>query len=95
MSGNRIGGLKAKKTIKKNFGENFYKRIGRTGGLKSRNGGFAHDHEMARRAGMVSGELSRKGLKFIKQDDDKRTYVSNTTGKKVYYLKIDGQWVKQ
>jgi hypothetical protein len=41
VSGIRIGGLKAAKTNKEKYGEDFYKNIGRKGGSKSRNGGFA------------------------------------------------------
>lgn len=40
MSGRPEGGLKAAKTIRQNFGENFWKEIGAKGGKKSRNGGF-------------------------------------------------------
>jgi len=41
MSGVREGGLKAAKTNKEKYGEDFYKNIGRMGGSKSRTGGFA------------------------------------------------------
>lgn len=41
MAGNRTGGLKAAATIKKLKGQDFYKNIGRLGGTRSTNGGFA------------------------------------------------------
>jgi hypothetical protein len=41
MSGVREGGLKAAKTNKEKYGEDFYKNIGRMGGQKSKGGGFA------------------------------------------------------
>lgn len=43
MSGTRLGGQRAVKTIKKRFGEDFYREIGRTGGRNSHSGGFASD----------------------------------------------------
>ncbi len=47
----RAGGLKAAATNKERHGEDFYKRIGRKGGKAGKTGGFAADHELAKRAG--------------------------------------------
>ena len=60
MSGVRAGGLKAAKTNKERHGADFYVKIGRAGGLKSRGGGFASSHERAVRAGRKGGKASRK-----------------------------------
>jgi len=60
MPATREGGLKAAITNKAKYGEDFYKRIGATGGAKSRGGGFAYDHELARLAGRLGGLKSRK-----------------------------------
>ena len=55
--GTKIGGLKAAKTNKKKYGKDFYKEIGRKGGLKSRGGGFASmTTEQVRAAGSKGGK---------------------------------------
>lgn len=63
--GTREGGLKAAKVNKKKHGKNFYRDIGKLGGLKSRDGGFASDlvgedgltgRERARIAGSKGGK---------------------------------------
>ena len=61
MAGNRVGGLKAGVTNKQKYGEDFYRRIGATGGKKSRGGGFAQDSDLARLAGRLGGLKSRRG----------------------------------
>lgn len=60
MAGTKRGGFKAGATNKMRYGENFYRVIGRIGGLKSRGGGFAADPESARRAGRIGGSISRR-----------------------------------
>lgn len=61
MSGTVDGGLKAAETNRKKYGPEFYKNIGRAGGLKSRGGGFASSHEKAVEAGKKGGSISRGG----------------------------------
>lgn len=61
MSGVREGGLKAVQTSKKRYGEDFYVKIGKLGGSKSRGGGFASNIELAREAGRKGGSASRRG----------------------------------
>jgi general stress protein YciG len=61
MSGVREGGLKAVQTNKKKYGEDFYVKIGKLGGIKSRGGGFASNIELAREAGRKGGSASRRG----------------------------------
>lgn len=70
MASNREGGLKAAKTNKAKYGDDFYKRIGATGGKISRVGGFAHDPEMARLAGRLGGLNSRKDTTINALDVD-------------------------
>lgn len=41
MAGSVEGGLKARETIKKRHGADFYNRLGRVGGKISKTGGFA------------------------------------------------------
>lgn len=71
MAGTKAGGMKAAVTNKERYGEGFYARIGRKGGLNSHTGGFASDvigddgltgKERARIAGRKGGLISRKGL---------------------------------
>lgn len=61
MPATRAGGIKAAVTIKQKYGDEFYKNIGRQGGLKSRNGGFAAaTPEQVREWGRKGGLKSRK-----------------------------------
>ena len=70
MSGTVKGGKKASITNKQKHGEDFYKRIGRKGGKKSCNGGFASSKvgldgltglERAKLAGRIGGLRSKRG----------------------------------
>lgn len=64
MSGNRTGGLKTAKAIKKHFGEDYYRIIGRRGGKNGHTGGFFANRELARTAGAKGGRISRRsGIK--------------------------------
>lgn len=69
MSGTVTGGLKTYETNKKKYGSDYYRRIGKLGGMKSRGGGFASNivgedgltgPERARLAGAKGGKISRK-----------------------------------
>lgn len=60
MAGTVEGGLKARETVLKTQGEDFYKRIGAIGGRNGTTGGFAADRELARRAGAIGGAISRR-----------------------------------
>ena len=62
MSGTLEGGRKARDANYKRFGKDFYRNIGRKGGLKT--GvikGFAANPELARKAGAIGGRKSRRG----------------------------------
>lgn len=70
MAGTKIGGQKAATTNKAKHGPDFYSRIGRMGGAKSTNGGFASEKigrdgltgiERAKVAGRKGGHLSKRG----------------------------------
>lgn len=69
MSGTVEGGIKTTETNKKKYGADYYRNIGKLGGLKSRGGGFASNKvgedgltglERARIAGAKGGKISRK-----------------------------------
>lgn len=62
MSGSREGGLKAKQTILARD-KDFYKRIGRLGGMAEATEpkGFACNPERARIAGAKGGRISKRG----------------------------------
>lgn len=61
MAGTKLGGIKAKETNKKKYGDDFYKKIGAMGGKLGKTGGFYADRELARTAGAKGGSRSRKG----------------------------------
>lgn len=60
MSGTSDGGLKAAATNKERYGEDFYKRLGKSGGQSSFGGGFATDRNLAREAGRKGGKAPRR-----------------------------------
>lgn len=62
MVGTRAGALKAKKTILSKS-PNFYKNIGKLGGMVHCAKGFALDKDRASRAGRLGGSISKRGKK--------------------------------
>lgn len=60
MAGTKLGGLHARDTVYKKYGPDFYKTIGRKGGLLGRTGGFAANPELARIAGKKGGHKSKR-----------------------------------
>lgn len=63
MSGTSEGGRLAAKKNKQKHGPDFYARIGRLGGQRSRTGGFAAGKEGRKRAryyGAIGGSISRR-----------------------------------
>lgn len=69
MAGTYKGGVKASRTNRERYGDDYYFHLGRLGGLKSRNGGFASElvgpdgltgPDRARIAGKKGGEKSRR-----------------------------------
>lgn len=61
MSGTRIGGRKAAITNKQRYKDDFYRQIGRKGGVVSRGGGFT-DPEFASAMGKIGGATGRRGV---------------------------------
>lgn len=51
------------KTLKEKYGEDFFARIGREGGKKSRGGGFAANRQLASEAGRKGGMKSKRTKK--------------------------------
>lgn len=79
MVGTLKGGLKAAKTNKELYGEDFYAKIGKRGGKISRTGGFASTKvgadgltgiERARVAGAKGGRISKRGSKNTEDEDE-------------------------
>lgn len=62
MSGTKVGGKQAAATNKLRYGADFYRTIGKLGGLqtKSTPAGFAADRERAKWAGRKGGLKSRR-----------------------------------
>lgn len=79
MGGTIAGGIKARATNYKKYGKDFYREIGRKGGSRSTNGGFASqkvgkDGLTGQQRAQIAGK--KGGLK------SKRTGVRNGEGKK-------------
>lgn len=77
------GGLKAAQTNKERYGEDFYRKAGRLGGLKSRAGGFAARPELARTMGSRGGSRSKKGWKLTGNDGHRLYYINMATGEEM------------
>lgn len=69
MSGTKEGGIKAARTNREKYGDNFYADIGAKGGRNGHTGGFAANRELARSAGAIGGRKSKRGKK-IKLDEE-------------------------
>lgn len=63
MAGTREGGLKAAKTNKEKYGDDFYVINGRKGGQNGHTGGFYSNRVLARVAGAKGGHKSKRGSK--------------------------------
>lgn len=61
MSGTHIGGVRTAKTNKEKYGSDYYKSIGRRGGMASDKGGFKSRPDLAKIAGAKGGKNSRRG----------------------------------
>lgn len=64
MSGTKAGGLKAAKTNKKRYGKDFYKNNGAKGGKATGLKGFALNRELAKKAGVKGGAMSKRSGKI-------------------------------
>lgn len=65
MSGTRAGGLKARETNLKKYGNDFYNRIGSKGGKIGHTGGFFGKPALAKIAGAKGGRKSRRDGTYI------------------------------
>ena len=65
MAGTQAGGKSAAQTNIKRYGSEFYREIGRKGGLKGTTGGFWADRELAKRAGRIGGLKSKRTKKDV------------------------------
>ena len=63
MSGTRSGGLEAAKTNKAKYGDDFYSRIGATGGRNGHTGGFAYG-DNGKKFGRAGGYMSRRSRRI-------------------------------
>lgn len=89
MGGTRSGGVKAAQTNKKYYGDDFYRRIGKTGGKNGHTGGFyAMTPEKRAEAGRKGGTISRKPKKPI-------YYVVDLQGHENVKELIESQWNKK
>lgn len=86
MPGTVSGGKLAEKTNKKRYGEDFYQKIGKLGGAKSRGGGFAYDREKAREAGRIGGKASRKTAIKQVESEAKQTEKEHSLWKRLKKL---------
>lgn len=67
----------------------YFKKIGKLGGLRPTTGGFAGDPELAQRAGRLAGKKSKRGYTFIEERDGFGYYKSKETGETVKFNMAD------
>ena len=60
MSQTREGAKKAKETLYKKYGKDYFTKMGALGGAAGNTGGFYANRELARRAGRLGGLKSRR-----------------------------------
>ena len=86
MAGNRDGGRKAAATNRAKYGPDFYKNIGRKGGINGHDGGFASKGlgkdgltgtERAKIYGSIGGKVSRRGRAHLKLTDEERKKIDD------------------
>lgn len=77
--------MKAAKTNKKLYGDDFFRRIGSKGGRNGHTGGFAANPKLAREMGEIAGRISKRGFKYLGVEEGYRKYLDKNTGKVVKY----------
>jgi hypothetical protein len=65
MPGTKTGGKNAADSNKKRYGSDYYARIGAKGGRKGHTGGFYGNRDLARAAGKLGGQKSRRPKKSV------------------------------
>ena len=85
ISGNALGGQKAREAnLKKD--PDFYKKLGRKGGKKTGvMKGFAANPELAARVGQKAGKISKRGHTFVRTEGEYNVYIAKDTGNVVKY----------
>lgn len=63
----------------------FMQSIGSKGGRNGTTGGYYANRELARTAGAIGGSISRRGLKFIRQENGKLYYIDKQ-GREVVHV---------
>lgn len=76
MAGTIAGGKQTAITNKARYGEDYYARLGKIGGTKSRKGGFYNNPELASRAGRIGGRKSRRGANKVVEQEPKKSLWS-------------------
>lgn len=87
MAGTVEGALKAAASNMKRYGSDYYRRIGKKGGLISRGGGFASNHELAVSAGRKGGTISRRGPS--KKTLAKRGQITSEVAPKLRKIEVE------
>lgn len=65
MAGTKEGGLKGKQTLYKKYGEDYFKEMGRKGGMVSSPlKGFGSNRQRAVDAGRKGGKISKRGKHY-------------------------------
>lgn len=94
MVGTKAGRKKTAEKVKEKYGQDFYVEIGRKGGQNGNSGGFASGkvgkdgltgRERAKIVGAKAGRISKRGFKFIREENGHRVYLAKDTGKVVKY----------
>lgn len=80
-----------KQTLLKKYGSEeavhkHFVEMGRKGGIRGGEKGFALDRERAKRAGTKGGEKSIRGHEFLKEENYMRWYRNKKTGRVVKYI---------
>lgn len=85
MAGTRDGGRKAAETNRAKYGPNFYSNIGRKGGVRGHDGGFASKGigkdgltgpERAKIYGSVGGKVSKRGRARVELTEEDREKIA-------------------
>lgn len=69
MAGTVAGAKKATETIKKKYGQEYFRRIGQKGGISGNTGGFYGNPEKAREAGHKGGHRSKRGPAKVNREE--------------------------
>lgn len=89
MAGNVIGGKAAAKTNMERFGEDFYSRIGASGGRNGTGHTFGHGKVSPTEIGSRGGRVSKRGHKYLYTKGSYNYYTLKATGETVKYKRED------